>query len=544
MSPSDPWIESPVRWLPPSGLRFCILTILLALEMAIASILLDCADLSTSGGLATWIRRAGPLLVRVSVLFLAAALMLSRKGPAGLNSLFRRPAAQPNYAFLVAHGAAMAAFAALSTRLFAGASSHTPEWVAYLWILTGLAGVAAAALALLPAGFWRDAVSAVGWGWVWGAAVAAAATVLRMAAMSLWSGSSAITFQAVRFILQPILPALRANPATAEIGTDRFSVIIAPECSGYEGVGLFLVFSVAWLYLFRKEYRFPAALGLIPAGAVLMWVLNALRIATLILIGHLGADRIAAGGFHSEAGWIAFIVTAILFCVLSRRLRVFQSSPEILTEQSLTGANPVAAYLMPFLAILAASLIARAGSADFEWLYPLRPLAAIAALWYFRRAYRGVVWRFGPLAIAVGLVVAGLWAWTTPATARAGLPGGFVAMPGPLQAFWIACRLLAAVVTVPIAEELAFRGFLLRRLVDADFESVAWRRFAWMPLLVSSIAFGAMHESRWLAGTVAGAAYALIQIRRGRLGDAVVAHAVTNAALAALVWYTGDWRYW
>ncbi|MGC4051714.1 MAG: exosortase E/protease, VPEID-CTERM system [Paludibaculum sp.] len=544
MSPSAQWIDLPARKLPPSGLRFGILTILLAMEMAAASILLDCADLSTAGGLATGIRLAGPLLVRASVLFLAAALMLSRKGPTGLSALFRRPAGQPNYFLFAAHVAAMAGFAGLSTRLFAGASSVPPVWVPYAWILSGLAGVACLALALLPPRFWRDAVGAVGMGWMWGALVAGAAALVRMAAMSIWSSSSAITFQAVQFLLQPILPGLKSDPSTLEIGTDRFSVIIAPACSGYEGVGLFLVFSVAWLCLFRKEYRFPAALVLIPAGAVLMWVLNALRIAVLILIGHAGADRIAAGGFHSEAGWIAFIVTAISFCVLSRRWRVFQSVPESLSEQSDTQTNPVAAYLMPFLAILAASLLARAGSADFEWLYPLRPLAAVAALWYFRRAYRGVDWRFGPLALAAGLAVAALWAWTTPASARMGLPSGFVAMPGPLQGFWIACRLLAAVVTVPVAEELAFRGFLLRRLAQADFESVDWRKFSWLPFLVSSIAFGAMHESRWLAGTAAGAAYALLQIRKGRLGDAIAAHAVTNAALATLVWYTGDWRYW
>ncbi|MBN9663580.1 MAG: exosortase E/protease, VPEID-CTERM system [Acidobacteria bacterium] len=544
MSSSPRWIDLPFREVPPSGLRFCFLAVLLAVEMCAASILLDCADLSTSGGLATGIRHYGPFLVRASVLFLAASLMLGRKGPAGLSSVFRSPAAPLNYALLGAHGAAMAAFVFLSGRLFAGPSSITAVWVPYLWVLSGLAGVLAAALALLPFSFWRETVRAVGLGWIWGAAVAAAAALVRTAAMTLWASSSAITFQAVRLILQPVLPGLKANPATADIGTDRFSVTIAPECSGYEGVGLFLVFSAAWLFFFRKEYKFPAALALIPAGALLMWILNALRIATLILIGHAGAEGIAFGGFHSEAGWIGFIVTAILFCVLSRRLRLFQPASEVQAEPVLTDANPVAAYLMPFLAILAASLVARAGSADFEWLYPLRLLAAIAALWYFRRAYRGVDWRFGPLAAAAGLAVAGLWAWTTPSTARTGLPAGFVAMPAVLQAFWLACRLLAAVVTVPVAEELAFRGFLLRRLSGADFESVDWRKFAWFPFLVSSVAFGAMHESRWLAGIVAGAAYALIQIRRGRLGDAVLAHAVTNAALAGLVWYTGDWRYW
>ena len=39
---------------------------------------------------------------------------------------------------------------------------------------------------------------------------------------------------------------------------------------------------------------------------------------------------------------------------------------------------------------------------------------------------------------------------------------------------------MPAVVTVPIAEELAFRGYLHRRLIDVDFDHVSLRRFTWL----------------------------------------------------------------
>jgi membrane protease YdiL (CAAX protease family) len=42
---------------------------------------------------------------------------------------------------------------------------------------------------------------------------------------------------------------------------------------------------------------------------------------------------------------------------------------------------------------------------------------------------------------------------------------------------WITLRVLGAVVTVPLAEELAFRGFLMRRMVSRDFESVPFGAF-------------------------------------------------------------------
>jgi len=87
-------------------------------------------------------------------------------------------------------------------------------------------------------------------------------------------------------------------------------------------------------------------------------------------------------------------------------------------------------------------------------------------------------------------------------------------------------------------------GFLLRRLVAEDFETVTFGRCNWQALLISSMAFGALHGSRWIAGTLAGLLYGFAAIRKGKLGDAVVAHAVTNAILAAYVLIFNQWQLW
>jgi CAAX prenyl protease-like protein len=97
--------------------------------------------------------------------------------------------------------------------------------------------------------------------------------------------------------------------------------------------------------------------------------------------------------------------------------------------------------------------------------------------------------------------------------------------------------------TVPIAEELAFRGFLLRRIVASDFTAVSPRTFTWPSVVLSSLAFGALHQ-RWIAGTIAGLCYASAQLRRGRLGDAIVAHVATNTLIAADVLLRGAWWLW
>ena len=95
----------------------------------------------------------------------------------------------------------------------------------------------------------------------------------------------------------------------------------------------------------------------------------------------------------------------------------------------------------------------------------------------------------------------------------------------------------------PVVEELAFRGFLLRRLVSVNFTAVSYRHLTPLAVVVSSLAFGALHE-RWLAGAVAGVVYAGVAWRTGSLRDAVIAHAVTNALLAVVVLATGRYSLW
>jgi len=148
---------------------------------------------------------------------------------------------------------------------------------------------------------------------------------------------------------------------------------------------------------------------------------------------------------------------------------------------------------------------------------------------------------------AIGAAVFVLWIGldrVMGAPVTTGMPPALAASSATARITWITFRVLAATITVPIAEELAFRGFLLRRLISPDFESVAFKRFTWFALLVSSVLFGALHGSLWFAGIVAGLLYSFAVIRRGRIGEAVAAHATTNALLAAYVLMYGAWHLW
>src|SRR6185437_3292764 len=102
----------------------------------------------------------------------------------------------------------------------------------------------------------------------------------------------------------------------------------------------------------------------------------------------------------------------------------------------------------------------------------------------------------------------------------------------------------SAVILVPLVEELAYRGYLLRRLVAADFQSVPFARIGWVPVLVSALAFGLVHGPLWLPGIAAGVMFARLLIRTGRMGEAVAAHGVANALIGASVLLWHQWQLW
>ena len=89
-------------------------------------------------------------------------------------------------------------------------------------------------------------------------------------------------------------------------------------------------------------------------------------------------------------------------------------------------------------------------------------------------------------------------------------------------------RVLVSIVAVPILEELFWRGFLLRL---TSFWIVA-------------LLFASEHGSYWDVGLIAGALYNWWMLRTGNLWDCIVAHAITNACLAAFVIAGNHWEYW
>ncbi len=198
------------------------------------------------------------------------------------------------------------------------------------------------------------------------------------------------------------------------------------------------------------------------------------------------------------------------------------------------------------MVVLLAGTITAAFTSGFDFLYPVRILAAGAVLWWCRWEYRGLGWTVSWEAVGMGLLVFGIWLGLEEVVAVASestVESGLETLPTASRLAWLCARILGSVIVIPFAEELAFRAYLTRRLMRAEVGSVAPGTFSWFSFLVSSALFGALH-GRWLAGCIAGMAYAIVLYRRKSIGDCVLAHGVTNFLIALYVLICGTWSLW
>lgn len=186
------------------------------------------------------------------------------------------------------------------------------------------------------------------------------------------------------------------------------------------------------------------------------------------------------------------------------------------------------------------------------YLYPARIAVVALLLAFFRKRYDEIrirdLLRFRDtiLSVIVGIVVFVLWInmpWTVGAV---GAPAGYdptVVSENFTRISLVSIRLVGASVVVPIMEELFWRSFVLRYLIDPDFSKISLGKFTWGAFLISAILFGFEHHFI-VAGIMAGTAYNLLIYRTKSLTHCILAHGVTNVILGIYVQQTNQWQFW
>ena len=225
--------------------------------------------------------------------------------------------------------------------------------------------------------------------------------------------------------------------------------------------------------------------------------------------------------------------------------------------------SPVLARVAPFVVFLLLTYAqGKFGEASRYWFYLAKTLVGAWLLFEMRPFVAEMRAAFSWEAVAVGVGVFVMWVGLdgfypkvselsvklglskSAATAVAAWnPHAQFGDGAALAWFFIAVRILGASLVVPALEEVFFRSFLYRYLAKANFLSVPLGQFAALPFFLTAAVFAFEHEE-WLAGLLCGFAYQGLVLWKQRLGDAIVAHGITNFLLGCWVVWKGAWQFW
>jgi CAAX prenyl protease-like protein len=174
------------------------------------------------------------------------------------------------------------------------------------------------------------------------------------------------------------------------------------------------------------------------------------------------------------------------------------------------------------------------------WIYPVQTAACGALLMWFWRDYQLRAPRGLGIAAAIGVVV--FLIWIAPqqffgfSPRIVGFDPEVFGRGSPPYWGTVLLRFLRLVVVVPLVEEIFWRGFLLRYLVNERFTTIPVGTFSWLSFVGVTLAFGFTHSRPdWSAAFICGAL---------SLASCVITHALTNLLLGLWIMQTRQWGFW
>ncbi len=209
------------------------------------------------------------------------------------------------------------------------------------------------------------------------------------------------------------------------------------------------------------------------------------------------------------------------------------------------------AYVLPF-AVFIGFLVLQQVVPVPTWLRFAVPLIVIIAVSRQALGFRLVA----PVAsIALGVAVCVLWVgpdilfpnWHQHWLFSNSVLGHPLSTATPAQKsdiLFIVFRVLVSVVTVPILEELFWRGWLMRWIIDNDFERIPLGTYNTKAFWIVAVLFASEHGSFWDVGLLTGIIYNWWMVRTKSMWDCILMHAVTNGCLAWYVLHYDRWVYW
>lgn len=133
----------------------------------------------------------------------------------------------------------------------------------------------------------------------------------------IWYSLSYFVSQAVRFLLSLTFSSVYFSPGSfttgPTLGAAGFYVGISDACSGIDSLLLFISLYVLLLALDWKRMHLSRMFILFIPGIIGTIAYNILRIYLLLLVGIFYSPTFAVDTFHTNIGWILFLVFFLIF---------------------------------------------------------------------------------------------------------------------------------------------------------------------------------------------------------------------------------------
>lgn len=222
------------------------------------------------------------------------------------------------------------------------------------------------------------------------------------------------------------------------------------------------------------------------------------------------------------------------------------------------------AYIAPFglflISLLVSELISKTGvgysnwalAKPLYWIYPLQTLLCGGLVIYYWKHYEWNPLKGFWVALGIGVLVFVIWIapqqWLGFEARKDGFKPDFfttIGFPPLADQLSIIMRFIRLVIVVPLVEEIFWRGFLLRFLINESFHKVPFGTFQWRAFLITSAAFCLEHQIKdWPAALLAGVLFNLVAVKTKSLGACVIAHAITNLVLGIWILQSKQWGFW
>ncbi|MFO0909320.1 MAG: CAAX prenyl protease-related protein [Isosphaeraceae bacterium] len=218
-------------------------------------------------------------------------------------------------------------------------------------------------------------------------------------------------------------------------------------------------------------------------------------------------------------------------------------------------------YVVPMVGFLALTSVesylptASGGVPSPVWyplFYTFKLLVVMGLAWLCRSAWLDLVPRPGPVLAGVSVLIgaAVIVAWV-------GLDGRYpsISWLGQRVAFdpavipvvprigFLTVRFIGLVLVVPLIEELFYRSFLLRWIVDPDIRRVPIGTATLSGLAATTAVFALSHPE-WLPAALTALAWGLLVRQTRSVSACVISHSAANLILGIYVLATGHWRFW